>query len=68
MEKAEIGFTKNDAEIKLLKDVKCDQVEFTKKMDQINLHMGEEDLIMKRLENHCTALDNYLDKYQPVRM
>jgi|TARA_B110000285_G_scaffold223307_1_gene278621 hypothetical protein len=21
-----------------------------------------------RNENHCTALDNYLDKYQPVRM
>lgn len=30
--------------------------------------MAEEDLTMKRLENHCVALDNYLDKYQPVRM
>ena len=68
MEKAEKGFTKNDADIKLLQDIKCDQVEFDKNMQRINEHMAQEDLTMKRLEDHCIALDNYLDKYQPVRM
>ena len=23
---------------------------------------------VNKTDNHCTALDNYLDKYQPVRM
>lgn len=68
MEKSENMNTKNDAEIKMLKDEKCDAREFSKKMDEINEHMAQEDLTMHRLEDHCTALDNYLDKYQPVRM
>ena len=37
-------------------------------MDRINQHMHDEDIEMKRISDHCLALDQYLDKYQPVRM
>lgn len=60
--------SKNDANIKVLNDIKCNKVDFNKYMDKTNLHMADEDLLMHKLENHCIALDNYLEKYQPVRM
>ena len=37
-------------------------------MDRIDKHMHKEDILVKKLKDHCVALDNYLDKYQPIRM
>jgi hypothetical protein len=46
-----------------LKIVKCDDIEFKTNLERINQSLLDLDSKVDRNENHCTALDNYLDKY-----
>jgi hypothetical protein len=48
--------------------VKAELSDFTREMERIDKHMRQEDIEMKRIDDHCIALDQYLDRYQPVRM
>ena len=55
-------------DLKRIEMVKATRVQFFEEMDRINEHMQNEDVEMKRIDDHLIALDQYLDKYQPVRM
>ena len=48
--------------------MKTEKPDFKREIEAINEHMRIEDEEMKRIDNHCISLDQYLDKYQPVRM
>jgi hypothetical protein len=55
-------------DLKRLELVKSTKVAFNNEVERINEHMHNEDVEMKRIDDHLIALDQYLDKYQPVRM
>ena len=59
---------KLELECDMLLKTKCDLADFQKNIDRINTHMREEDIMMIRIDNHCLSLDQYLDKYLPVRI
>ena len=51
-----------------LDNVKCNNAEFQENLVRINEVLHTLDVNVNRTQNHCQALDSYLDKYQPVRM
>ena len=67
-ERSEIVIVKHGKELERLDTVKCELSDFTREVARIDEHMRQEDIEMKRIDDHCIALDQYLDKYQPVRM
>ena len=51
-----------------LVNVKCNQLDFKEFVDRVENIMTDFDQRISTTKNHCVAIDNYLDKYQPVRM
>ena len=50
-------------DLKRLEMVKSTKVAFNTEVERINNHMHDEDIEMKRIDDHLIALDQYLDKY-----
>lgn len=68
MDKAEARMREAEKRLEEMQVGKCDDAVFKSNFDQLNSLVLELEGKVQRNENHCTALDNYLDKYQPVRM
>ena len=62
----EILDVKND--ITMLETGKTDVITFKKTIKKIEIKDLEQDIKLFKCLNHCLTLDNYLEKYQPIRM
>ena len=51
-----------------LSEKKCDSVTFQKNIDRVDKTVKELNDIVYLTKTHCHAIDNYLDKYEPVRI
>ena len=49
-------------------DLKAADAELKSNVRRIDDVLNRQDLKVDMLESHCKALDNYLDKFQPLRM
>ena len=43
--------------------VKTEKTDFTREVERINKHLAKLDTETARIDDHCIALDQYLDKY-----
>jgi len=51
-----------------LNHVKTDRVEFIKTKKKLELKNLQQDVKLFKCSNHCLTLDNYQDKYAPIRI
>lgn len=51
-----------------LNTVKTDRVEFIKAKKKLDLKNLQQDVKLFKCSNHCLTLDNYQDKYAPIRI
>jgi seryl-tRNA synthetase len=51
-----------------LNNIKCNYEVFKEHADRVEMILTDFDARITNTKNHCVAIDNYLDKYQPVRM
>ena len=63
MDKAEARVRETEKRLEEMQVSKCDDVVFKSNFDRVNTLLLELEGKVLRNENHCTALDNYLDKY-----
>ena len=54
-------------EVTMLESGKTDTVTFKKKVKQLEMKDLEQDIKLFKSANHCVTLDNYLEKYLPIR-
>jgi hypothetical protein len=48
--------------------VKLTKAEFVQKVKKIDLKALEHDVKLFKVQNHCSTLDNYLEKYMPIHV
>lgn len=48
--------------------VKLNKTEFIQKVKKIDLKALEHDVKLFKAQNHCSTLDNYLEKYMPIHV
>lgn len=63
MEKTESRVREAEKKLEFMEVSKCDDAVFKSSFDKMNTLLLELEGKVLRNENHCTALDNYLDKY-----
>ena len=68
MDKAEKEIEDLDVARVELQNVKCNYNEYKEHADRVDSILTDFDQRISLTNNHCVAIDNYLDKYQPVRM
>jgi hypothetical protein len=47
---------------------KLNKAEFLKKVKKMDLKALEHDIKLFKAQNHCSTLDNYLEKYMPIHV
>ena len=68
LERAELTIRDQGIELRRLDSVKAERNDFARETERIDKHMSKQDTENARIDDHCKALDQYLDKYQPVRL
>ncbi len=48
--------------------VKLAKAEFNRKVKKMDLKSLEHDIKLFKAQNHCSTLDNYLEKYMPIHV
>ena len=48
--------------------MKTDKSNFMKTKKRIDMRLLEHDVKLFKAQNHCSTLDNYLEKYQPIHV
>ena len=67
IERAEESILDLKMDVTMLESGKTDVITFRKKVKQLEMKDLEQDIKLFKCTNHCVTLDNYLEKYLPIR-